>query len=195
MVNMSKQLPCLVETCTRRSPNLYKPGYCKAHQKRIRTHGDPLEHIPVTTPLKVRDCYVKGCKLQARARGLCSTHSWRLKNWGVLEREGTTPKFRAEVGERRVDKSGYAKIKQPDHPEAHSNGWVFEHRMVMSNHLGRPLTPDENVHHLNGVRDDNRLENLEVWSTAQPSGQRAKDKIDFSLYILRLYCPDLLKDI
>lgn len=63
----------------------------------------------------------------------------------------------------------------------------------MSDQLGRKLTPSENVHHINGVRDDNRLENLELWNKSQPAGQRARDKIDYALSIVRLYCPEVLK--
>jgi hypothetical protein len=46
--------------------------------------------------------------------------------------------------------------------------------------LGRPLYSDENVHHKNGVRDDNRIENLELWSTLQPAGQRVTDKLQWA---------------
>lgn len=57
----------------------------------------------------------------------------------------------------------------------------------MEYQLNRPLWPDETVHHKNGHRSDNRIENLELWSKWQPSGQRVEDKLAWAREILARY--------
>jgi hypothetical protein len=69
---------------------------------------------------------------------------------------------------------------------------VMEHRYVMEQKLGRPLTPNETVHHKNGVRSDNRLANLELWASKHASGQRISDKVMDALAHLRTHNPAAL---
>lgn len=64
---------------------------------------------------------------------------------------------------RKVDKNiGYVRVYCPDHREANNRGYVYEHRLLMEQFLGRELLKTEVVHHKNKKRWDNRLENLEV---------------------------------
>jgi hypothetical protein len=87
---------------------------------------------------------------------------------------------------RGLNDNGYVRIN------LRKEGRVLEHRYVMEQALGRELHPDETVHHINGVKTDNRLENLELWASKHPRGQRTDDLIAWALDILARYAPSEL---
>lgn len=90
------------------------------------------------------------------------------------------------------DVGGPLPTKVPGTEWRDPNGYItqngaLQHRTVMESMLGRKLLPTETVHHINGVRHDNRPENLELWSKSQPAGQRVADKVAWAREILALY--------
>lgn len=110
-------------------------------------------------------------------------------------RSQQTPLYETQWGMRPGYKTdGYINIRIPEHPNAYKSGLYSHHRIVMEMHLGRFLHANENVHHKNGVRDDNRIENLELWVKHQPPGTRVDDVTEWCLSHLRRYAPELLKE-
>lgn len=67
-------------------------------------------------------------------------------------------------GGRSLLKTGYIYVHCPKHPFATKHGYVMEHRLVMESQIGRCLRPDEDVHHINEIKDDNHIDNLELLS-------------------------------
>lgn len=80
----------------------------------------------------------------------------------IPEPPGTGADHPRWKGGRTESSHGYVLVRKPDHPNAQNNGYVYEHRLVAQEKLGRPLREDEHVHHKNGDKTDNRPENLEV---------------------------------
>lgn len=135
--------------------------------------------------LKRRKRVTRSCKTCSKSFEVKECHSKNGKGWFCSKRCGWDFD-RKEYSYRAIQPSGYVSVSIPkDHPllkdrssRGIKNCRMPEHRLVMEKHLGRTLLPGENVHHKNGVRHDNRIENLELWTKTQPSGQRNLDLIE-----------------
>jgi hypothetical protein len=159
------------------------------HYARWRRYGDiNFVHRHVYKPKDI--CQVVDrdgkCDKQMAARQMCQMHyrRWTLYNDPTITLRNPNPKSPAK----------YKMKVRRGHPNARSDGQILEHRLVMSEMLGRPLFPHENVHHMNGDGKDNRPENLELWNTSQPAGQRIPDKIKWAVELLQTYAPEKLRN-
>lgn len=160
---------------------------CAAHHKKWKRWGDPL-HPDMRGNYRTKfACDADGCGKLPVARGLCQVH-YRDERIANDRKNGRTSGYTKHLN------NGYTFVYVPGHPRSGTNGYVAEHRLVMEEFIGRYLEQHETVHHLNGQRSDNRISNLELWSSRQPQGQRVTDKIEYAKEILRAYAPHLLKE-
>lgn len=166
---------CSISGC---DTHVYARGWCSKHYQRWEDHGDANYARPVPV------CKVDDCDTPARVLGWCTKHYQRYVKWGEplpsedLKRQLKPPPPRSVW----VNSHGYLKTWCDDRKKS-----VGVHRLVMEEYLGRHLVDDENVHHRNGTRSDNRLSNLELWVKKQPPGQRVLDQVAWAREILARY--------
>lgn len=162
-------------------------GLCNKHYQARQRNGDAVyqDRGPLQRDLP---CSVDGCTNKRKGGSYCGKHYQRLRLNGdpLVSRRG-------EIGKGTVSHKGYIIVYRPDHPNANKHGRLPEQRLVMSEILGRPLRDDETVHHKNGVRSDNRPENLEVWTGNHSNGARLEDVYAWAKEFIRLHEADIRK--
>jgi hypothetical protein len=176
--NTEHSITCCVPGCEK--PYL-AAGMCETHYSRHAKRGDPLYQRVI----EQHPCKVRGCTSKTVARGYCGKHYQRLLIHGSAEITS-----RPDIGRGTVSSGGYRIVFRPGHPNAGRHGRIAEHRLIMAEMMGRPLFPNENVHHKNGNKLDNNPDNLELWIKSQPCGQRVEDILAWSRNALAIYGTD-----
>jgi len=159
-------------------------GTCRAQR---RQH--PSVRAP-RVPRSAAQCSVDGCTSKIGKhgrRGYCAAHLRRFLKFGDPQAQ-LLPRAARPLGPGRwIDAEGYVQIHLRN-----AKRKISEHRLVMERALCRKLQPGESVHHRNGIRSDNRFTNLELWTSTQPSGQRASELVAWAKKILETYEPEAL---
>jgi hypothetical protein len=122
-------------------------------------------------------CYRQRKPVSDRCRPCAIRLDWRRENTKTMNRRRTGEANSRWKGGRHKKPNGYVQVYvRPENPffAMAVYGYISEHRLVMAQHLGRRLKPDEFVHHKNGVKDDNRIENLELTKSGSHSREHGK---------------------
>jgi len=169
---------CSFRPCLRKP---YAKDLCQSHYK-MSLRGENLRPLRPREGARLKTCTFDGCNKPHKGNNYCSGHNYQMKKYGkVWPIKYQKP---GEWGDWFKHESGYIRRTRRIGGKYQMQA---EHRLVMEQHLGRELLPGENVHHKNGIRDDNRIENLELWVSSQPSGQRVQDLLEWAKEITERY--------
>ncbi len=127
------------------------------------------------------------CGNETNVRGI-TLRGGHTQSCGCLRNEVVAARMwkGGRVVRKNGKRAGYVRVYDPQHPNSDGT-YVTEHVKVMSEMLGRPLKDGETVHHKNGVRGDNRRENLELRRHYHPPGQAAEDIVTYAIELLNDY--------
>lgn len=174
--------PCKVEGCMK---PFFAKGFCSTHYMYLRRGVLDENGNRLKEPQRIAryepgaQCIVDGCTEFPRSRGMCNKHMLQ-REAGIIDEQGNQLRELLPTGRKRERESwisstrdGYVVRVAPEgHPFARADGTILEHRLVMEQHLGCYLDPDEwLVHHKHGNRTDNRIEELEVLSARAKKGE------------------------
>jgi hypothetical protein len=152
----------------------YARQFCRRHYQRFKKYGDPVAQIRRKN--KRGTCFLLECFNPHYAFGYCNLHYNRIRD-GVdidLPKRKWTRATKFEEVDWYLSNDGYVVGYLNGRP-------IRQHRLIWELHHGRKLQRFENIHHKNGIRTDNRIENLELWTKPQPYGQRPEDLVDWVL--------------